>query len=47
MVVTLFARKWLAISLDDSIKLSGYDKAVCFVAARCLQKRLTAHHRIA
>ena len=34
MVVTLFARKLLAISPDDSIKLSGYDKAVCFVAAR-------------
>ena len=47
MVVTLFARKLLAINLDDSIKLSGYDKAVCFDAARWSQKRLTAHHRIA
>ena len=46
MVVTLFARELLAISLDDSIKLSAYDKAVCFAAARCLQKRLTAHHKI-
>ena len=45
MIVTLFARKMLAISLDDSIKLSGYHKAVCFIAARCLLKRLTAHHR--
>ena len=33
-------KEMLAISPDDSIKLSGYDKAVCFVAARWFPEAL-------